>query len=67
MGARSAENFNISIDFKNKFFFCGEKILRVDSIQKTFGRDAFSPCKTGFFCKIAPISKNIRPRCILLL
>ena len=34
---------------------CVEKILRVDSIQKTFGRDAFYYCKTAFFCKIAPI------------
>ena len=34
---------------------CVEKILRVDSIQKTFGRDAFYYCETACFCKIAPI------------
>ena len=34
------------------------KKLRVDSIQKTFGCDAFYTCKTAFFCKIAPHFKK---------
>ena len=53
MGARSAGNFLI-YQLIFWIFFVEKKILRVDSIQKTFGRDAFSYCKTAFFCKIAP-------------
>ena len=58
MGARSAGNFLIYQLIFWIFFFVEKKILRVDSIQKTFGRDAFYYCKTAFFCKIAPHFKK---------
>ena len=68
MGARSAENFLIyQLIFLNKFFLCVEKNYASIQFKKHLAAMRFILVKLLFSARSPPISKNIGPRCILLL